>query len=195
MQEEEEEEATLPLSPPSLPPSSPCYSYRGEQLLFGFSPSIQCLRRRVRQSQLSLHNRLLSIHDDSCFLSSLLSHYPPFPVLANLRCGAWYLRPRDSRPLACPSSSSSPSCCYFKSSDSHCLHWTFSPTRCNAAVLLLAAERGGVLLVDSTRMGKAQPDSFSRTVPIWCCVVNRALHRHRRRQQVAAAAQPHTHAS
>ena len=32
-----------------------------------------------------------------------------------------------------------------------------------------------ICLVDSTRSGKSMPDSFSKTVPIWCCVVNRAL--------------------
>ena len=31
------------------------------------------------------------------------------------------------------------------------------------------------LLVDSTRSGKQMPDSFAKTVPIWCCVVNRAV--------------------
>lgn len=31
------------------------------------------------------------------------------------------------------------------------------------------------MLVDSTRAGKRMPDSFSKTVPIWCAVINRAL--------------------
>jgi tRNA A64-2'-O-ribosylphosphate transferase len=32
---------------------------------------------------------------------------------------------------------------------------------------------GGCVIVDSTRKGKHFPDSFNRTVPIWCCVINR----------------------
>lgn len=31
------------------------------------------------------------------------------------------------------------------------------------------------MLVDSTRKGKAFPDSLSRTVPVWAAVVNRAV--------------------
>jgi tRNA A64-2'-O-ribosylphosphate transferase len=29
--------------------------------------------------------------------------------------------------------------------------------------------------VDSTRAGKRIPDAFSKTVPIWCAVINRAI--------------------
>lgn len=31
------------------------------------------------------------------------------------------------------------------------------------------------ILVDSTRAGKRIPDALSKTVPIWCAVINRAL--------------------
>ena len=31
------------------------------------------------------------------------------------------------------------------------------------------------ILVDSTRRGKSFPDALSKTVPIWCSVVNRAI--------------------
>ena len=31
------------------------------------------------------------------------------------------------------------------------------------------------MLVDSTRSGKQLPDALSKTVPIWCTVINRAL--------------------
>lgn len=33
------------------------------------------------------------------------------------------------------------------------------------------------MLVDSTRAGKRIPDALSKTVPIWCSVVNRAVAR------------------
>jgi hypothetical protein len=32
-----------------------------------------------------------------------------------------------------------------------------------------------IILVDSTRSGKRIPDALSKTVPIWCAVINRAL--------------------
>lgn len=34
-----------------------------------------------------------------------------------------------------------------------------------------------LILVDSTRSGKRMPDALSKTVPIWCTVVNRAVKR------------------
>ena len=154
---------------------SSSYTLEGRQVVFGHAATLQSLRRAVRTEQLSLLNRLRSIHDDHAFLASILPHYPAFPVLANLRCGSWYVPPL---PVPSPTAST----CYFKSSDAHCLHWTFSPLRLNGHVAALCAERGGVVIVDSTRKGKRFPDSFSRTIPIWCCVVNRALARHRRQR-------------
>jgi hypothetical protein len=38
-----------------------------------------------------------------------------------------------------------------------------------------AAEKGGCIIVDATRRGKCFPDSMSKTIPIWACVINRAL--------------------
>ncbi|KAL8239877.1 hypothetical protein R6Q59_016444 [Mikania micrantha] len=35
--------------------------------------------------------------------------------------------------------------------------------------------RGGCMIVDSTRKGKRFPDSMSKTIPIWICVLNRAI--------------------
>ena len=32
-----------------------------------------------------------------------------------------------------------------------------------------------MILVDSTRAGKRIPDALSKTVPIWCAVINRAI--------------------
>ncbi|EEB87716.1 hypothetical protein MPER_14838, partial [Moniliophthora perniciosa FA553] len=34
---------------------------------------------------------------------------------------------------------------------------------------------GGLVLVDSTRAGKRIPDALSKTVPIWCAVINAAV--------------------
>ena len=41
--------------------------------------------------------------------------------------------------------------------------------------LLLHLSPYRIILVDSTRAGKRLPDALSKTVPIWCTVVNRAL--------------------
>ena len=38
-----------------------------------------------------------------------------------------------------------------------------------------AAEKGGCIIVDATRKGKRFPDSMSKTIPIWACVINCAL--------------------
>lgn len=32
-----------------------------------------------------------------------------------------------------------------------------------------------IIIVDSTRRGKRFPDALSKTIPIWCSVINRAL--------------------
>lgn len=36
------------------------------------------------------------------------------------------------------------------------------------------------MIVDSTRRGKRFPDSMSKTIPIWTCVLNRAIAHFRR---------------
>jgi hypothetical protein len=40
---------------------------------------------------------------------------------------------------------------------------------------ILGGRDGRAVLVDSTRRGKRIPDSLSKTVPIWCAVINRAV--------------------
>ncbi|KAI9119357.1 hypothetical protein K1719_010032 [Acacia pycnantha] len=41
--------------------------------------------------------------------------------------------------------------------------------------MLLTLLKGGCFIVDSTRRGKRFPDSMSKTIPIWTCVLNRAI--------------------
>ena len=52
------------------------------------------------------------------------------------------------------------------------MHRKFSFTRLNLHVAVLAAERSGCVIVDSTRRGKQYPDSFNATIPVWCGVLN-----------------------
>lgn len=42
----------------------------------------------------------------------------------------------------------------------------------------VVGQRGGCTIVDSTRKGKRFPDSMSKTIPIWCCVLNRSIYNH-----------------
>ena len=43
----------------------------------------------------------------------------------------------------------------------------------------LFKDAASIILVDSTRSGKRIPDALSKTVPIWCAVINRAILLHR----------------
>ena len=38
-----------------------------------------------------------------------------------------------------------------------------------------ADRRYRCIIVDSTRRGKSMPDALSKTIPIWCAVINRLL--------------------
>lgn len=55
--------------------------------------------------------------------------------------------------------------------------------RFNPHIAVKASSEGVVALVDSTRKGKRFPDAFTRTVPIWVSVVNRAVYRLRQMQR------------
>lgn len=52
--------------------------------------------------------------------------------------------------------------------------------------LLLAGQKGGCIIVDSTRKGKRFPDSMSKTIPIWTCVLNRAILNYRNKVDKSA---------
>ncbi|KAF7350966.1 Initiator tRNA phosphoribosyl transferase [Mycena sanguinolenta] len=121
----------------------------------------------LRKESLDLFNRLHSIAEDVLFVNQVHAAYPAIPILPNLRCGAWYADPTIA--TDCPA--------YFKSTDGHFSNWSFNLRRPNLHLLpLVAANNGaGIVLVDSTRAGKRLPDALSKTVPIWCAVVNRAV--------------------
>lgn len=104
-------------------------------------------------------------------------------LAANLRCGEWYADPKLVRRHGSHAA-------YFKSTDGHTGNWSFNLRRPNLHLLPLIDECRGylstfcseqcspkfsILLVDSTRSGKRLPDALSKTVPIWCAVVNRAI--------------------
>ncbi|WOO81207.1 tRNA A64-2'-O-ribosylphosphate transferase [Vanrija pseudolonga] len=130
-------------------------------------------------AQHDLFNRLHSIAADERFVQKVAQEWfsNRFEVIANQRCGTWY----------CDPSTSSKAYAYFKSTDGHTLNWDFNLRRSNLSLASYAEEKGGFLLVDSTRRGKRMPDGLSKTVPIWCSVVNRAVQRRRARGGDAAA--------
>ncbi|CAM6086619.1 unnamed protein product [Calypogeia fissa] len=124
--------------------------------------SIYKVSRRIKRTEQTVYNALRSIYEDSLFVMEIRHLWTDMPLLANLRCGLWYAREFDGT-------------CYFKSTDGHNGNWSFSTIRLNLHVATLAAERGGCCIVDATRKGKRFPDSMSKTIPIWACVLNRAL--------------------
>ncbi|GAB7347795.1 hypothetical protein MBLNU459_g5336t1 [Dothideomycetes sp. NU459] len=117
----------------------------------------------IKRSALSIHNRLRSIEQDASFAAAVATAYQ-LPLVANERCGSWYVPPGRKAGSA-----------YFKSTDGHMSQWSFSLRRLNLQVLDVVAEKGGCIVVDSTRRGKSMPDALSKTVPIWICVLNRYL--------------------
>ncbi|KAF2446539.1 hypothetical protein P171DRAFT_430672 [Karstenula rhodostoma CBS 690.94] len=127
------------------------------------SLSISSTLNSLKRSALSTHNRLSSIQFDADFVSSISEAYG-LPLVANERCGSWYIPPARKAESV-----------YFKSTDGHTNEWKFSVRRLNLQLLDLVGRDGGCVIVDSTRRGKSMPDALSKTVPVWCCVMNRAL--------------------
>ncbi|KAG7707710.1 hypothetical protein KL914_002531 [Ogataea haglerorum] len=118
------------------------------------------INKELRKEYRSTRNRIHSILYDSQFVLKVAKVYP-FPVVANERCGSWYVPPESMAET-----------CYFKSTDGHNNNWDFSTRRLNFHLLPLIAHHKGVLIIDSTRRGKKIPDSLSKTIPIWCAVLN-----------------------
>lgn len=127
------------------------------------TPNFSSTLSSLKRSALSITNRLNSITRDSEFVTSVAASYD-LPLVANERCGSWYI------PLDLKASS-----VYFKSTDGHMGEWAFSLRRLNLQLLDVVSQHGGCVIVDSTRRGKSMPDALSKTVPFWCCVINRAV--------------------
>ncbi|CAL1714609.1 unnamed protein product [Somion occarium] len=119
----------------------------------------------LRKESLDIYNRLHSIAEDIKFVEDVCQSYPDLPVLPNLRCGAWYVDPKLMRHAGA----------YFKSTDGHTNNWSFNLRRPNLHLLSTVIHCHGIILVDSTRAGKRMPDALSKTIPIWCSVINKAI--------------------
>jgi tRNA A64-2'-O-ribosylphosphate transferase len=127
------------------------------------NPNLSSTLSSLKRSTLSIHNRLTSIILDSNFVNSVAEVYQ-LPLVANERCGSWYIPPERKTDSV-----------YFKSTDGHMNQWGFSLRRLNLQLLDVVQKYGGAIIVDSTRRGKSMPDALSKTIPIWCCVINRAV--------------------
>ncbi|KAF2157968.1 initiator tRNA phosphoribosyl transferase [Myriangium duriaei CBS 260.36] len=127
------------------------------------SRSISTFVRASTRSRLSIRSRLASIAADAQFATSI-SDITGLPLVANERCGSWYVPPPRKAGGV-----------YFKSTDGHFGQWRFSARRLNVQLLGIVRECGGCVIVDSTRRGKSVPDALAKTVPVWAAVWNALL--------------------
>ena len=114
-----------------------------------------------------LKNRILSALHNNTDDNKLQQHHH-WPWLPNKNCGSWYL----------PTNEPNTTEVYFKSTDGHVNTYAISLKRLNIQLLELLHKFNGCFLIDSS-VRKLLPDSFSRTIPIWCCVINRIVQRYR----------------
>ncbi|CCH45274.1 tRNA A64-2'-O-ribosylphosphate transferase [Wickerhamomyces ciferrii] len=117
-------------------------------------------QRSLKSNIRSTRNRIHSILYDSEWIKEVQESYN-LPLIPNERCGLWYVAPHLRKDTA-----------YFKSTDGHTNEWSFSTRRLNFHLLDLMLENNGLIIVDSTRRGKTMPDALSKTIPIWCAVLN-----------------------
>ncbi|ORY50941.1 initiator tRNA phosphoribosyl transferase [Rhizoclosmatium globosum] len=125
----------------------------------------------LRREAKSLLNRLRSIKHDAEFVSQIAARFPSLKLVANERCGLWYIP---------PSKRAHGHTVYFKSTDGHFGTWNLSLKRLNLHILPVIVQDSGCIIVDSTRSGKRFPDSLSKTIPIWCSVLNTAVAEYRK---------------
>lgn len=95
------------------------------------STSISKAFKALRRDTLSIPNRLRSIEEDAKFVQRAADTYQ-LPLIANERCGSWYIPPECRRERV-----------YFKSTDGHNGNWGFNQRRLNLQVLDVVAENGG----------------------------------------------------
>jgi tRNA A64-2'-O-ribosylphosphate transferase len=85
----------------------------------------------LKRSNLSITNRLRSVTDDAEFVCHVADAFK-LPLIANERCGSWYI------PLERKVESA-----YFKSTDGHTGQWQFSLRRLNVQVLDVLGKYNG----------------------------------------------------
>ncbi|AMD20292.1 HDL452Wp [Eremothecium sinecaudum] len=127
--------------------------------------SLNATSRDIKKEYTSLRNRLQSIILDNKYMcDEVIPSFPDYPIIPNERCGLWYCRPGQYEQTS-----------YFKSTDGHTAIWDFSVRRLNFHLLPTLSKHNGLIIVDSTRRGKKMPDALSKTIPIWCAVLNNLI--------------------
>lgn len=87
----------------------------------------------LRRASHSIPNRLRSIRADAAFVAEVRAAFGGRrPLVANERCGSWYVPPREKGASA-----------YFKSTDGHQGQWGFSTRRLNLHLLRVIGENDG----------------------------------------------------
>lgn len=105
---------------------------RESDILFpSASTSIKTTLLDLKRSNLSISNRLSSIFTDGAFVARVVETFQ-LPLIANERCGSWYIDPVLKAGSA-----------YFKSTDGHFGQWSFSLRRLNLGILEIVGEKGG----------------------------------------------------
>lgn len=85
----------------------------------------------LKRANLSITNRLRSIRQDAQFVEQV-AITSGLPLVANERCGSWYVDPELKAASA-----------YFKSTDGHTGQWKFSTRRLNLHLLeIIGRQRG-----------------------------------------------------
>ena len=110
-----------------MPPTTLSDIIFSEQANHNFSKILGGLKR----ANLSITNRLHSIEQDASFVRHV-ANVLSLPLVANERCGSWYIDPALKAGSA-----------YFKSTDGHTGQWKFSTRRLNLHLLELIGERDG----------------------------------------------------
>ena len=85
----------------------------------------------LKRSTLSIQNRLHSIQHDAALAQQVAESYRR-PLIANERCGSWYIDPETKAGSA-----------YFKSTDGHIGVWKFSSRRLNLHLLEIIGKHDG----------------------------------------------------
>lgn len=105
---------------------------RESDLIFSSASSVlKDALGELKRGNLSIKNRLRSIKEDSEFVIKVADAYE-LPLIANERCGSWYIPPERKAGSA-----------YFKSTDGHFHQWGFSLRRLNLQVFDVLEHHGG----------------------------------------------------
>ncbi|EEY14100.1 tRNA A64-2'-O-ribosylphosphate transferase [Verticillium alfalfae VaMs.102] len=131
-------------------------------------PNLSHLLTELKRGDLSISNRLRSIIHDAEFVREVAAVFgsveenptgatetttPSRPLVANERCGSWYIPPSTKSASA-----------YFKSTDGHDNAWKFSTRRLNPHLLEIIGRCDGALGIPDA-LSKDNPNLVRRTQP------------------------------